>query len=166
MATNAYLDSFDVFCSECFNNRADTIVPATASCFTESDFPEFHIEIIRDDDDVFGLDFEKCCTGLNAFTREIHVGFRFEEDTFTSFENTRSIESLISFFPFFCFHLRSEVVHKKKPDIVSSFSVFFSWISETDDELHGYYLEISSPISYTIWTIATLATTASKSRDS
>ena len=125
----------------------------SASCFTKANLSEVHINIICDENNVFWCYFEKRCTCLDTFPREIHIGLRFEENAFGVVECTRSMESLVSFFPFRSIHLRSQVIHKKKPDIVPSFSVFFSWISETDDEFHGGGLEILCPISSTVWTI-------------
>ena len=112
-------------------------MPTSASCFTKANLSEIHINIICDKDDIFWCYFKKRCTCLDTFPREIHIGLRFEKSAFGVIERTRSIESLVSFFPFRSIHLRSQVIHKKKPDIVPSFSVFFSGISESDDEFHG-----------------------------
>lgn len=46
-----------------------------------------------------------------------------------------------------------------------SFSVFFSWIPETDYELHGDFLEIAWPAPDTVWTITALWATRWKSWD-
>lgn len=111
MSSDTYFDSFDIFCSKGFNDRTNTVVSSLAACFAESDFPKFHIDVIGDDDNILREDLVEMSTRSDAFSGEIHVGLRFQEDTFCSTEDTRCVESLVSFFPF-----------QKSPNFIQFFS--------------------------------------------
>lgn len=109
---------------------------AGTASLTKSNFSEIHIEIVGDYDNIFCIYFEILSTGMDAFPREVHVRLWFQEEYLLILYVTGCVESLVSFFPFFCTHLRSEIVQKKKPDIVTSKCVFFSGISEANNEVH------------------------------
>lgn len=110
----------------------------------ESDFPKVHVHVIRDDKDIIlMIDFIILYTLHNAFAREVHVGKWFKEQYFLPIIHPVTYYCLkLRFVPFLESPLLSNLIEHYEAEIMSSFFIGFTRISESYDKFHVFYILI------------------------
>jgi hypothetical protein len=121
------------------NNGFDSIMSSSTSFCSISDFSEIHAHIIKHNYDVFfWIEFIKITNSHDTFSGEIHKCHRFEKKHFFSIKISFRKQSFeFRIFEFTTFPRVRKILQKQKPDIMSSKRILWSWISESDDELHS-----------------------------
>lgn len=123
---------------EAIDDISDTIVSGAGGRKRDTERSFLDIEVIMDDGDIFLGEFVIPKKALGRFSREVHVGLRFGEEDFMvlPLSFTEQGFETIGWFergeaPGFL-----EKIKEEEPGIVSRMLIFFTGISEAEDEDH------------------------------
>lgn len=135
--SDTYFASCKSFRSEMLCDGFESVLASRTSFLAEADLSEIHVYIIRKHEDILQGDLIEIDESDDRFSGEIHIGQWFQKDDFLSSENPFGDDPFEpGVFPILETRFVMEEIDEKKPDIVSGDGIFFSRVSESDDEFH------------------------------
>lgn len=82
----AEAEAGEVFGAEVGDDGFETVATAATAFFTEANLTKIEIEVVADDEDVFGRDFVKMREGLDGFAGIVIEVLGFDKDIVAGFE--------------------------------------------------------------------------------